>query len=296
MSTDFMVVHRKLSRLILVFAVAIAAVIAFPDSQAFAYSVSGVVKDISGNVLIADATVTVKSSADPSSNYTATTSAAADGSGNNYIVTLPSAGEFYIYSATKAGYEESFPPSFPFTVSDTSPNFLADPIFLTQGGTHALQLQQGWNLISVPLHPYNTAIATALFDVSGQFTIVWAYDTTSGWKKYQPGKPSDLSLMEEGKAYWIYMTQAATLTNQGMTASKSINLKSGWNFIGYSKTISGIPIATDLASCSGSFTIVWGYQSGWMKYQPGKPSDLTSLAPGYGYWVLATQDCTLLYP
>jgi len=41
-----------------------------------------------------------------------------------------------------------------------------------------------------------------------------------------------------------------------------------------------------LNEISGKYAIVWGYvNNAWKKYQPGKPSDLTTFEPGYGYWI-----------
>ena len=33
--------------------------------------------------------------------------------------------------------------------------------------------------------------------------------TNNAWKKYQPGKPSDLTTFEHGYGYWIKMTNTA---------------------------------------------------------------------------------------
>jgi hypothetical protein len=292
MLTDFMVVHGKLSRLIFVFAVAIAALIAFPDSQVSAYSVSGVVKDISGNVLIADATVTVKSSADASTNYTATTSATADASGNNYTVTLPSLGEYYTYSVTKAGYEESFPPSFPFTVSDTSPDFTADPVFLTQGTTYVLQLQAGWNLVSLPIQPTNTAISNFLADISGSYSIVWGdfNPASQTWKFKTAAGTGLLNTVSAGKAYWIFMTNVngGTITVSGASVAHSVLLNPGWNFVGYCKPTSCTN--TDAtASITGNFSIIWGDfnppSQTWKFKTSAGTGLLNTFGPGKGYWI-----------
>ena len=155
-----------------------------------------------------------------------------------------------------------------------------------------LNLSPNWNLITLPLQPSNTAIAAVLNDISTSFTIVWAYDATNGWKKYQPGKPSDLTAMEAGKGYWIKMTEAKSLVIAGQPASQpAITLKTGWNLVGWNKTTS-TSVTTALTNISGSTSIVWAYDAlaGWKKYQPSKPSDLSDFTPGLGFWIKVTGD------
>jgi hypothetical protein len=56
-------------------------------------------------------------------------------------------------------------------------------------------------------------------------------------------------------------------------------------------------VAAALASIEGKYSLVRGFdQRGAHTFDPAAPAyvnDLTYLAPGYGYWIKATQDCTL---
>jgi len=71
-------------------------------------------------------------------------------------------------------------------------------------------LKTGWNLVgcnSLDSQP----IAEAFSSISGNYSIVWAYDasdTADHWKMYDPGVPfgNDLTIIEPGKGYWIMMT------------------------------------------------------------------------------------------
>jgi hypothetical protein len=73
-----------------------------------------------------------------------------------------------------------------------------------------IDLRTGWNLIgynSLDIQP----VADALSSISGNYSIVWAYnasDTTDHWKKYDPSVTfgNDLTIVEPGKGYWIMMT------------------------------------------------------------------------------------------
>ena len=175
-------------------------------------------------------------------------------------------------------------------------NGISEEIVLgTSGGagqTATLSLTTGWNLISFPLQPTDTAITAVLNGISSNYSIVWAYDAVNGWKKYQPGKPSDLTTMEAGKGYWIKMNQSGTLSLTGQSASsQTIPLKTGWNLVGWNKT-TPTSVADALTNISSITSIVWAYDAlaGWKKYQPSKPSDLSDFTSGLGFWVKVNAD------
>jgi hypothetical protein len=169
---------------------------------------------------------------------------------------------------------------------------------LIRGGVPAsvtIPLTTGWNLISVPIQPSNTAIATVLNTISGSYTIVWAY-MNGAWKLYDPSdvEGSTLTTMEAGAGYWIKMASAKTLAISGTTAPASISLVSGWNLTGYNKTVKA-DASTVLNSIANKYTIVWSYMNGvWKLYDPSdvEGSTLTEFLPNYGYWIKTTQAVT----
>ncbi len=162
-----------------------------------------------------------------------------------------------------------------------------------------INVNPGWNLISLSQQPPDTAIASVLSSISGKYLSVWAY-INGGWKVYDPNNPgfSDLTTMEAGKGYWINMTEAARLSVSGSAPSNSIDLANGWNLVGYNSSTSQ-GVADALASISGKYVSVWAYVNGsWKVYDPNNPgfSDLTAMDPGYGYWINATEACTWTLP
>jgi len=172
---------------------------------------------------------------------------------------------------------------------------------LPASGT-TLNLYTGWNLISLPLMPDDTSIISILSPVSGNYSIVWAYnasDTDNHWKKYDPATPfgNDLTNMEPGKGYWIMMTSDDTLNISGtMPAPTDIELWSGWNLIGYN-SLDPQTITDALFSISGNYSIIWAYNASdstdhWKKYDPNTPfgNDLANMEPGKGYWIMMTSD------
>ena len=157
----------------------------------------------------------------------------------------------------------------------------------------------GWNLISLPQQPSDTAIANVLSGISGKYASAWAFQNAS-WKVYDPANPdfSDLSIMEAGWGYWLNMTEPATLSVTGATPSASMNLITGWNLVGYNSS-TAIGIADALSSITGNVISVWAYMNdAWLVYDPANPdfSDLTGMIPGYGYWINTNGACTWTLP
>ena len=166
--------------------------------------------------------------------------------------------------------------------------------------TYTIPLYTGWNLISIPLQSADMSVAKILNNISNNYTIVWEFTPPSIWKSYDPNDPtySELQNLALGKGYWIKMNGLNTLTISGSNPSKTINLASGWNLIGYPKT-SKTPVGTALQSIAGNYTIVWEFTppSIWKSYDPNDPtySELQNLAPGKGYWIKMINAGTLTF-
>jgi hypothetical protein len=162
-----------------------------------------------------------------------------------------------------------------------------------------IDLCAGWNLISLRQQPSDTSIESVLEGISGKYISVWVY-LDSNWSVYDPESPgfSDLSTMEAGMGYWINMSEVAILTISGSTPSNSINLCCGWNLVGYNSDTSQ-SVADALASIEGKYISIWAYMDGgWKVYDPENPgfSDLTTMLPGYGYWINACEECMWTLP
>ena len=158
-----------------------------------------------------------------------------------------------------------------------------------------IALKSGWNLISLPLIPNNSAIATVLAGVLGQVSIVYGYDPSTGWKSYIPGGPTpSLTTMVDGKGYWINMTAAATLTVNGVvnplppTTPPAYSVAAGWNLIGF-KSTTAMTAGDYLAAIAGQWTRIWGYTNG----QYGAVTSSGMLQPGGGYWIAVTSAGTI---
>ncbi len=155
-------------------------------------------------------------------------------------------------------------------------------------------LSIGWNLVSLPVQPANTSIASVLSGVKGAYEVVWAYPNQT-WQVYDPNDAagSTLTTMQAGMGYWIKMTSAKTLDLSGTAPSSSLTLTSGWNLVGYNGT-SCAPASTALFSLGSALQVSWGYPSqGWQFYDPTNlSSTLSQFCPGAGYWLNVGQGVT----
>ena len=169
----------------------------------------------------------------------------------------------------------------------------------------SVPLEANWNLVSVPIVPDSAAIVDVLASVDGLYVIVHAWDAAGqAWKSYDPALPPEantLHALDEKTAFWILMTEAATLTVDGAPPTTTEQtLVAGWNLVAY-PSATARPVAEALASIDGKYDRVWAFHADdaedpWKLYNPAAPpfaNDLTDMEPGYGYWVRATEACTL---
>ena len=167
--------------------------------------------------------------------------------------------------------------------------------------TYTIPLDEGWNLISIPLAPVNVSIDSVFKSIEGKYTKAFAYE--SGWKyvEYVDGdKSGNLDKIEAGKGYWLYMLEAADLEITGNEIlSAEVNLSDGWSLIGWlSDDQTGISEA--LASIDGDYDKVFTYDagSGWnyrARCDDGAwNGNLAHMEPGKGYWIYMSTADTLV--
>lgn len=158
----------------------------------------------------------------------------------------------------------------------------------------------GWNLISLPVVPSNTAIATVLGGAVDNIDAVWTYDPTNpnavnGWLVFVPGNPegtNNLTLMTTGFGYWVSVTGNANLSGSGTlliagsTSLPSRNLVESWNLVGYYQ----LPNEDDSTHVNAFASIgapgvgykgLWGFDN-----TTGFFKEVTTILPGDGFWIL----------
>jgi hypothetical protein len=166
--------------------------------------------------------------------------------------------------------------------------------------TFAIILQPEWNLISFNLHPANPATAQVLSSIAGSYDLVFAWNAAvsiNNWRSYSPYVPdfvNSLTTLDEKIGFWIHVTSPVPVTlyvTGSLPTTTTINLSTtggGWNLVGY-------PAATGKVlpgAIPGDVSLVFVYHAGdavpWKLFDRAQPpflNSLSSLTPGWGYWV-----------
>jgi RHS repeat-associated protein len=170
-----------------------------------------------------------------------------------------------------------------------------------------IPLIPGWNLVSLPEEPADPDPAAVLAAIGGAFTEVSVHDAcdpADPWKLYDPSDPaaSDLTALDHRTGFWIEATSPVALPSDGtLPATTTIELCAGWNLIGMPI---GQPrhVRSVLHPIEGKYVRVFGYDAStpdqlWEGFDVQAPywaNNLDYLLPGRGYWVLVTEDVTLV--
>jgi len=166
---------------------------------------------------------------------------------------------------------------------------LPEPAIQTQ-----IPLKVGWNLVSFKLQPTSTAITDVLASISGNYTLVYAWDAESqGWLVYDPTGTSTLTTLDEKMGFWINMTSADTLIVTGTPpVSTTIALSAGWNLVGYPSNVPGTLPGILTSNGASNAVMAADYTNGalepWRYHGIGAPvyaNDLSLMIAGRGYWV-----------
>lgn len=169
-----------------------------------------------------------------------------------------------------------------------------DNLFWLHAGSSSLQninLQTGWNMISLNVHPNNMAISSIFASIIGNVLMVKSPEGV-----YEPGNPySTLTQMADRKGYYVKVTQPCILSVTGapIDVSIPIAMQTGWNLVAYTPQ-SAMPVATAVASIAANLLQVKGTEG---IYEPGNPySTLSTLSPGRAYWMKLSSAANLIYP
>ncbi len=161
-------------------------------------------------------------------------------------------------------------------------------------GKFVSYLDEGWNMISVPLEQTNTSRETVLQTLENNYVSVFGYHAGKSrpwlhWHRDKPNKFNDVIEINHKEGYYTDMYVADHLVTVGKVAPQTeINLKAGWNLIGY-------PCLTErlrndaLSSIAGKYNIVEYYDTASDKEVRIEWDD--PMMPGLGYWIHATENC-----
>ena len=161
-----------------------------------------------------------------------------------------------------------------------------------------INLDEGWNLISLPLIPLDSDIDVVLAGIADDVISVWYWNAAAErWYSFAPGAASDLTSMTDGKAYWINMEAGRTLNLAGTEMPEGTQLPPaydvvvGWNMVGFKSTAGNVTAKSYLAGTE--YVRIYYYENGHWDIIPADYTDYMN--PGLGYWVAFTEPGTI-YP
>ncbi len=160
-------------------------------------------------------------------------------------------------------------------------------------GPTEVNLDEGWNLISLPLQAGDVSIPNALVDVLGKWDYIMAYDASDPdpWKTnntYRPDFLNDLEDLNNKMGFWINITEpGCSISFDSQPGVTLIPLYAGWNLVGY-------PTLTDTVTVGSAF---FGTMADRVQvcdqsepYHLKEIDGVYIMQPGEGYWVHVPAD------
>lgn len=172
--------------------------------------------------------------------------------------------------------------------------------------TQTLDLHAGWNLISIQVGGAITPdeFRASLGVDSNKLLAVWGFGISSTpsqapwqWRFYRPegNLPSDLTLIEPGRGYWVHVSGYCQSTLSQPPWNGSLQLRPGWNLLGFPGLQLQENENQELASVFGSafsvVTQVWEWNTAAQQFvgydiaSIPQIKDLPGVRAGKGYWV-----------
>jgi len=174
-----------------------------------------------------------------------------------------------------------------------------------------ITIDEKWNLISLPLVPFDTDIEDVLASCPGVVNLssVWHYDRPDNeWLCYSPdGSQTSLATIEDGKSYWFRMDYPLPTTftlwvwGTEMPEPKSgpaeYPVYLGWNMAGFT-SMSNYLASTYLWNWSVVTPVVYGWTQGAWTTQGWNLVDVSTadLESGQGYWMAFPADGAIYVP
>lgn len=173
---------------------------------------------------------------------------------------------------------------------------------------HVISVNTNWNLISIPcydnINKNNIIVRVGGTDytwtqaVSLNYIVTYLYSWDRIGQHYDP-----IDVLEPGQGYWCwaYVDCEFLIWSDAIGTGEITYLKTNWNIMGlpYETTLpvtnSHIVYGGTTYSWADAVTnhIILGFVYGWSR--TGQTYTLeTSYQPGYGYWMYAYHDCTLI--
>ena len=164
----------------------------------------------------------------------------------------------------------------------------------------SIDLSAGWNWISFNVNPEDVSLGSVLSTVSETATFINSQSSGTATNYGAYGWYGGLTELDPTQMYLLDMAEEATLTVTGApvdVASTSIDLNTGWNWIGYLPQNAG-DVGEALGSVADLATFINSQSSGTATNYGayGWYGGLTTLEPGSGYLLDMSAPGVLTYP
>lgn len=155
-------------------------------------------------------------------------------------------------------------------------------------------LNEGWNLISIPLIQSVRDLNKVLSSINGSYDTVESYNATdksNHWKLNNTSKPSymnDLNNIDQTMGFWINVTEPGGIifkySGIQPTENQSITLSPGWNLVGY-------PSLTNYNRTDGLNNLIFGVDVDVIQWYDASSNTWLNMNAddyferGRGYWI-----------
>jgi parallel beta-helix repeat protein len=168
-----------------------------------------------------------------------------------------------------------------------------------------LDLEPGWNLVSLPRIQSDTNLQTVLQSIEDQHDAIQWYNVTDSndpWKHHHISKPSYLNDLEDinhTMGLWIHIIDpgGAKLVMFGdiLNSTQNITLYPGWNLVGYPSTTDKTrTLALNNLFFDTDVDAIWTHNATTKKWKEITASD--NFEVGRGYWIHAKNKVTWIVP
>ncbi len=209
------------------------------------------------------------------------------GSGYNLIHTLGHGMSGYVDNGVGNGDSNNY--FYIIGAQDSNGNFVNTTI---QAGKISTPVNNGWNLISSPVIQKGSSIGNTYGNINWNHALY--YDSQSLDNKWlgnattRPDILDNLDYIGSDMGVWLNVNGNDDLITTGLVENVTIELKAGWNLVGYpcleTKTVSDIKIETGATSIEG-FDPVGAYLTKVML-------DTDTMSIDNGYWIKVDSDTT----
>jgi hypothetical protein len=161
-------------------------------------------------------------------------------------------------------------------------------------------LDQGWNMVSLPLEPDDPTITSLLGPLISDQSLqrVYAFDAPSDqWLVYIPSYVdllmplgvSNLLEIHAGNGYWIQVTQACSFDVWGTPTQPTLAIANGWNLVGTS-SLEEKTWDMFLGGFEPNLESLWIMDGNYLglSFETAPPTgDVTWLRPARAVWIQA---------